>query len=61
VSDVVRVHGPVVETAATMIYQVTLASGVIVTDPAGFAHRDAEPTSDVPVFTVDGEPLLHRP
>lgn len=52
------VRGPVVETQGTMIYQITLASGVIVTDPSAFPRREAEPESNLPVFTEDGRPLV---
>ena len=59
--DIVRVSGPVVETAGRMIYQITLSSGVIVTDPGAFSTREAQPASDVPVFTEDGRPLVVHP
>lgn len=53
------VRGPVVETPGTMIiYQITLASGVVVTDPSAFGRREVEPASDVPVFAEDGRPLV---
>ena len=52
------VRGPVVEAPSAIIYQITLASGVIVTDPSAFGARTVEPASDVPVFTEDGRPLV---
>jgi hypothetical protein len=52
------VRWPVVESTGTMIYQITLASGVVVTDPSAFGRRAAEPASDVPVVTEDGRPLV---
>jgi hypothetical protein len=58
VAEVITVAGPTVEVTGTLIYQITLASGVIVTDPAAFSRREAQPVSDVPVFTEDGRPLV---
>lgn len=55
------VPGPVVETSGAIIYQITLASGVIVTDPSAFQRPSAEPAADVPVFTDDGRPLVAHP
>ncbi len=46
------IHGPTVPMVPGVLYQVTLASGLIVTNPEGFAtgsHDQASPTRDVHV------------
>jgi len=50
-----------VESAGAMIYEITLSSGMIVTDPSAFSRREAELASDVPVFSEDGRPLVVHP
>ncbi len=56
--DVITVAGPTVANGGTMIYQITLASGVVVTDPTAFGRRAVQVASDVPVFAEDGRPLI---
>lgn len=60
-AEVIRVPGPTVESAGAMIYEITLSSGMIVTDPSAFSRREVEPASDIPVFSEDGHPLVVRP
>lgn len=55
------IHGPTAPLAGTVIYQVTLASGMIVTNPAGFGvERPSVPAPDV-VVTESGQVLRKRP
>ncbi|MGH2635753.1 MAG: hypothetical protein ACRDHU_06385 [Actinomycetota bacterium] len=56
--DITIVEGPLVESRGALIYQITLTSGMIVTDPSAFSRREALPASDVPVFAESGQPLV---
>ena len=58
------VTGPVVPSAGNIIYEITLASGMIVTNPGGF-RQPTEPASQgphgAPIVTLDGHVLVLPP
>ncbi len=60
-SDIVVVHGPTVDAPCSMMYQVTLASGIIVTNPGGFGEPEAEYEEFVPIVSEDGRVLTLEP
>lgn len=56
------VEGPIVEVESGLIYQVTLASGMIVTSPWGFAASvGASEQRSKSVVSETGRVLAHQP
>jgi|SwirhisoilCB1_FD_contig_21_1559369_length_329_multi_2_in_0_out_0_2 hypothetical protein len=54
------IHGPIAQlVAGNVIYQVTLASGMIVTRPMGFG--DGKPAETAPVIVSEGGRVLAGP
>ena len=53
------IHGPVIPSLGGVIYQITLASGMIVTSPAGFADpSSASSATRRIIVTEDGRVLV---
>ncbi len=60
-TEPIVVRGPVVESTGTIMYEITLASGMIVTDPSAFGpptRPESELVPNVPVVTPDGRVLV---
>lgn len=57
-SDIRIVQGPTVDVTCGPLYHVTLASGMIVTSPAGFGDTEEPAMAPfIPVVTEDGRVL----
>lgn len=52
------IHGPTVNFTRGVLYQVTLASGMIVTSPAGFGPESPDADVSEPVVSEDGRLLV---
>ena len=51
------IHGPTVESQTGILYQVTLPSGMIVTNPSGFGEPECPGAAVTPYVTEDGRVL----
>jgi hypothetical protein len=57
--EITVVHGPTVQSVSSLLYQVTLPSGMVLTNPYSFAEapRDEGPQAGPIVITEDGRVL----
>jgi hypothetical protein len=56
------IHGPTVQIAAgTVVYQITLSSGMIVTNPSGFGPDDDYSRIIPTVIVAEGGKILSAP
>jgi hypothetical protein len=51
------IHGPTVEVPTGIVYEVTLPSGMIVTNPSGFGKPAKPGNAVIPYVTEDGRVL----
>jgi hypothetical protein len=51
------IDGPTAPSTGQVIYQITLAKGLILTNPAAFGSADDSVPSSDPVFSEDGKLL----
>jgi hypothetical protein len=51
------IHGPTVEVPTGMVYEVTLPTGMIVTNPTGFGLPEKPGDAVTPYVTEDGRVL----
>lgn len=56
-TEIEVIHGPTVETTTKILYEVTLPSGMIVTNPQGFEPEEQAVPVETPYVTEDGRVL----
>jgi hypothetical protein len=57
-NDLIVLDGPMPSIMGGILYQVTLPSGMIITNPNGFGNGLSQPLEVAPVVTSDGRVLM---